>query len=210
MTKATSPNLALIGPKRPPAAALSRIPPAAIERFSLDGYLAAAAAPDRIVLCPPGKDVEADLAFLHEAKARLLWPAPPREIADAIAGLVTDAPPGRGRTSARRAGPLSAALLLEGAVTRVRALGALASPVRLWVVESVRLVRLSGADLALLARAGVRWSALRPVDVTGVLCSPRLARALRHRARLLPRGARIWPAGRAKPSGARSRRPSPR
>ena len=78
MTKATSANLALIGPKRPPAAALRRIPPEAVERFSLDGYLAAAAAPDRIVLCPAGKDLDADLAFLREAKARLLWPAPPR------------------------------------------------------------------------------------------------------------------------------------
>jgi hypothetical protein len=210
MRKAPSANLALIGPKRPPAAALRQILPAAIESFSLDGYLAAAAAPDRIVLFPRGENLDADLAFLREAKARLLWPAPPREIADAIAGLVTDAPPGRGRMSRRRPGPLVTALLLEGAVTRARAHAALASPVRLWVVESVRLVRLSGAELAGLAREGVRWSALRPVDVEGVLCSPGLARALRRPGRLLPRGARIWRAGRARPSSTRSRRPSPR
>ena len=192
MRKATSANLALIGPKKPPEGASRRIPLARIERFSLDGYLAADRAPGRVVLCTQGADLDADLAFLRAAKARLLWPAPPRNIADAIAGLVTGAPPARGRSPARRAGLLSTALLLEGAVTRARARAALAAPERLWVVESVRRTRLSEEDLGELARAGVRWSALKPVEVVGLVASPALARASFRWRRWLGSRVPVW------------------
>ena len=185
-------SLALVGPKRPPAAASRRAPNTRIERFSLDGYLAAGHASDLVALCPRGDDLDADLAFLRAAKARLLWPAPPRDIADAIGGLLTDAPPATGRPPLRRTGPLSAALLLEGGVTRGRAHASLASPVRLWVVESVRCVRLSDTDLAELARAGVRWAALRPVKIVGLIASPALAKARSRWGRWLGARLPVW------------------
>jgi hypothetical protein len=201
MTKASSTtSLAVIGPKKPPAAAFRRIPSQRIERFSLDLYLAAGRAPDRIALCPRGEDLDADLAFLSAAKARLLWPAPPWVIAEAIAGLLTNTPPARRRRAQSPAGPAASALLLEGVVTRARARAALASSERLWVVESVRCVRLSVTDLAELARAGVRWAALRPVKIVGVFCSPSLSRALEQSKRGLPRGAKLWRAANGEPS----------
>lgn len=206
MTKATSANLALVGPKRPPAAVSPALPSTPVERFSLDGYLAAASAPDFVVLCPGGVDLEADIAFLRSIRRRLLWPGPPPGIADAIAGLVTGAPAGRRRPGPRRRGCRSAALLLEGVVTAERARAALRSPERLWIVESARRVRLSEADFAQLERAGVRWSALHPVEVVGVLAGAALRAARPRWRRLVPASAAVWPMACA----PRSRRPSPR
>jgi len=168
------------------------MPSTSIERFSLDGYLADRKAPARVVLCPLADDVEADLAFLRASRERLLWPAPPRDIADAIAGLRTDAPPARGRPPARRGASPSAALLLEGLVTGARGRAALASPARLWVVESVRCVRLSGEDLMEIARAGVRWSVLEPVKIVGLVASPALLAARDRWRRFVPARAEVW------------------
>jgi hypothetical protein len=192
---------ALVGPRQPPAAAARGIPCAPLERLSLDDYLRARSAPDRVVLCPQGRSLDADLAFLRAAKSRLLWPSPPSDIADAIAGLVTETAAAATATSAveparrparsRSQGPLHAALLLEGLVTRERAEAALASPARLWVVESVRCVSLGAADLEALARKGVRWAALRPVELSGLAASGALARARSRWPRWL-RGRPVW------------------
>src|SRR5262249_4622770 len=92
--------------------------------FSLATYLRAPDPPPRVVLCPPGKPVTGDLEFLRRVAARLLWPAPPASVAEAIGGLRGEepAPPPKGtrRPGARRRGP---ALLLEGSIetARVRA-----------------------------------------------------------------------------------------
>lgn len=192
--------LALVGPKKPPAGAARQIPHAPLERFSLDAYLASRAAPDRVVLCPQGRSLDADISFLRAAKARLLWPPPPPDIADAIAGLVTAtatatataAPPARGPARSRSRDPLHAAVLLEGLVTRERARAALAGPERLCVVQSVRRVRLTEADLERLALTGVRWAALRPVELAGLAASPALARARARWRKWLPARVPVW------------------
>jgi hypothetical protein len=192
---------ALVGPRQPPAAAARGIPCAPLERLSLDEYLRAPSAPDRVVLCPQGRSLDADLAFLQAAKRRLLWPSPPPDITDAIAGLVTETAaastttsevePARKLARSRSKGPLHAALLLEGLVTRDRVHRALASPVRLWIVESVRCVGLGSADLEDLARKGVRWAALRPVELAGIAASSGLARARSRWPRSM-RGRPVW------------------
>ena len=214
MSRPTSANrsgeaVALVGPGRPPTAATARIPLDRIERFSLNAYLARSSAPSRVVLCPAGRGLDADLSFLRVARARLLWKAPPRDISDAIAGLVT-APPqaGASRARARASGPRHA-LLLEGVVTRRRAFAALASDVRLWIVQDVRHVRLTGAELALLAREGVRWAALSPVQLAGLAASPALRRA-RSRWPAWARRLNVFSLRAPTSSGAPRRRPSTR
>lgn len=209
MTKATSTtSLALVGPGRPPTRPVSGLPGGRIRRFAIDDYLVARRAPDRVVLCPSGSSLAADLSFLRRARERLLIAAPPRDIAVAIGGLRTGEPPALGAPTARRRGPLHRALLLEGVVTEARARSALASPPRLWVVESPRSLRLSAATLSRLRRAGVRWAALRPAVVVGIVASPELAAALASSRRGLPKAASIWTDGRRATSPARSRRPS--
>lgn len=209
MTKATSTtSLALVGPRRPPALPVPGLLHRRIRRFSLDSYLCARRAPDHVVLCPSGASVAGDLAFLQRARERLLWPAPPRNIADAIGGLRIEEPPAPGPPSARGAGPLHRALLLEGLVTEDRARSALSSPPRLWVVESPRALRLSPATLSRLRRSGVRWTALKPALVVGIVASPELARARSRWRRWLPAGVSVWTARRRPTSRAPSRRPS--
>lgn len=209
---------ALVGPRRPPVAAALGIPFAPLKRLSLDEYVRTRSAPDRVVLCPEGRSLDADLAFLHAAKSRLLWPSPPSDIRDAIAGLVSESAqptPGPARKAARSGarGPLHAALLLEGLVTRERADHALISPIRLWIVESVRCVDLSEADLEDFAREGVRWAALHPVELAGIAASPALSFA-RPRWPHGLRGGPVWrvlrAVSKALSSPARPRRPSPR
>src|SRR5215470_10372958 len=133
-------NIAAVGPRRPPAAATRRIPLGAVARYALDEYLETGGE-SRVVLCPSGRDLEEDLAFLRTASRRLLWPAPPRAIADAIEGLLSETRRARLPAPARRGGRSSQALLLEGEVTRARARAALDSPVRLGIVENVARVR---------------------------------------------------------------------
>jgi hypothetical protein len=92
---------------------------------------------------------------------------------------------------------MSAALLLEGPVDRARARAALAASPggaerpRDWIVESARHVRLSGPLLGALARAGVRWSALEPVEVAAVYAASAVARSLRRRT-WLPARTPVW------------------
>jgi len=211
MTKATSTTwLALVGSGRPPARPVSGLPRGRIRRFSLAAYLAARRAPDRVVLCPSGESLAGDLAFLRRAWERLILAAPPRDIAEAIRGLRTGDPPALGPPSARGRGPLHRALLLEGLVTERRARSAIASPARLWVVESPRSLRLSDATLSRLKRSRVRWAALKPVVVVASVASPKLAGALSASLRAFPESVAITQAGADAMSRARSRRPSPR
>ena len=211
MTKATSTTwLALVGPGRPAGEPVSGLPRGRIRRFSLAAYLAARRAPDRVVLCPSGESLAGDLAFLRRARERLILSAPPRDIAEAIGGLRTGDPPALGPQAARGRGPLHRALLLEGLVTEGRARSALASPARLWVVESPRSLRLSDATLSRLKRSRVRWAALNPVVVVAIVASPGLAGALAASRRGIPESAAIRKVGGRATSRARSRRPSPR
>jgi hypothetical protein len=159
--------------------------------FSLDGLLNASSAPRRIVLCPAGRDVGADLAFLEDARARLLWPAPPAPLVAAVAGLLGGPEhrcPPRGAAESR----VPPGLLLEGRVTARRARRALASDARIWIVESAARVRLTGSELDRLAAAGVCWFALRPARVIALLAAPALAREKGRWRHLLPPRTPVW------------------
>lgn len=185
-------NIVAVGPSRPPAAAARQIRLPTAARYALDEYLESAA-PRRVVLCPSGRDLDEDLAFLRAARERLLWPPPPRTIADAIDGLLSDTHGEPLARRARRRGPRSSrALLLEGEVTSARAAAALASPERLWIVENVGRVRLDARELARFAREGVRWAALDPVVLEGLLASPRLARARARFQRWIGGRVPVW------------------
>src|SRR5215813_11742802 len=104
-------SIAAIGPRRPPVAATRRIPLEVVARYALDEYLETGAQ-SRVVLCPSGRDLEEDLAFLRAARQRLFWPAPPRAIGDAIAGLLSETRGERSAPAPRRGGRSSQALLL--------------------------------------------------------------------------------------------------
>jgi hypothetical protein len=187
------------------------LPKARVEAFSLAGYLAAKRAPHRIVLCPAGLSTAADLRFLGLAVERLLWPAPPRGLRAAIGGIRPHGDPRRehapSRSEAQRAVPgrVASALLLEGRVGASRALSALAaSGPRDWIVESARHVRMPARLHRTLARAGIRWSALEPIELVALYARPALARARGKWKALLPARTRVWiaaprRAGRASP-----------
>lgn len=171
------------------------LPEAELSAFSLDRFLSDRRAPPRIVLCPAGRIVGDDVAFLEDARRRALWPRPGAELAGAIAGLrgshdeqpAASVPPtaGRGRTTA--------ALLLEGDVSSARAERAAASgSPRQWIVERVQSVRVSAAGLEELRRLGIRWSALEPIEVIALAASPELARAPSRWASRLPAGVPVW------------------
>lgn len=176
--------------------ASEELPGATLVPFTLARYLRAGSPPRRVVLCPAGRSVARDLAFLRAVAARLLWPAPPARVAEAIDGIRAgeDAPfvasAMRRRPESRRSGP---ALLLEGDVDAARAYAALrGSRTREWIVESAGRVRLSERSLARFAEAGVRWSVLTPVVVDGVCASRDLARARRSWRALLPPRTPVW------------------
>ncbi len=180
-----------------------KLPGATLVPFTLARYLRAENPPRRVVLCPAGRSVARDLAFLRAVAARLLWPAPPARVVEAIDGIRSgdDTPfvasAMRRRRESRRSGP---ALLLEGAVDAARARAALkGSRTREWIVESAGRVRLSKRSLARCADAGVRWSVLAPVVVDGVCASRDLARARRSWGGLLPPRTPVWITRRAGP-----------
>ena len=167
---------------------------APLEPFTPASYLRSAAAPSRIVLCAPAGAANA-AAFLRRWTERLLWPAPPAELHDAIDGIrPAIASPRRVRAAPCRArGQRASARLLEGTVDPPRAAGALdAGPPLDWIVESARHVRLSRAELAALASRGVRWSVLDPVEILGVYGMPSLARSRGVWGKALPRRVPLW------------------
>ena len=143
-----------------------------------------------ILLCPDGRGLDADLAFLRRVRARILWPAPDGDLAAAIAGLRGEHPPplaGPAKVPpASGDAPRKRALLLEGLVESARARAALASQRRHWIVESPLRVRLTERELEELRREGVRWTALEPVRVAALLASPALLRAREQWRDLLP------------------------
>ncbi len=173
-------------------ALVSRLRGARLEPFSLAAYLRAPAAPAHVVLCAARGPANPGIAFLRGAAARLLWPSPPEDLRDAVAGLLSlpDTPPRRRADRPRNSGEARSALLLEGAVGPERARAALSAAPRDWIVESARHVTMSRAGLAALARAGVRWSALTPVELVAIYASASVARRL-DGVRLAP-GAPIW------------------
>lgn len=183
------------------------LPEAELSAYSLDRFLSDRGAPARIVLCPAGRTVEDDLAFLEDARQRALWTRPGGELAGAIAGLRgshdehagADAPrAGRGRTTA---------LLLEGDVTESRAERAAASGApRQWIVERVQSVRVPPSCLEELRRLGIRWSALEPVEVIALAASAELARAPTRWSSRLPAGVPVWTTASADPSPKRRRK----
>src|SRR5207249_1538476 len=205
--------LAAIGPTRAGACGAAVLLAPRVEEslvpFSLAGYLARPRAPARIVLCPSGRSLPADIDFLQEASQRLLWGAPDPVLAGAIEGLLGSLPDktprlARGRgVAAGRAGPVPAALLLEGPVSSARALSVASGDARYWIVESPRHVRVERRLMDRLRRIGVRWSALEPITVAAVLAFPRLARARSRWRSLFPAGTPIW-LRRPPPTGGRA------
>ena len=172
------------------------LPKARVEAFSLTGYLADDDAPDRIVLCPAGRSTDADLRFLARAAGRLLWPGLPGSLRAAIGGIRPHGERPRRAAAPRRedAGPIrTAALLLEGIVgpDRVGSALAAAGP-RDWIVESARHVRLPGQLHRMLARDGIRWSALEPIELVALYATPALARARANWSSLVPPRTRVW------------------
>lgn len=174
----------------------ARLPHAVLEPSSLAGYLARPQGPGRIVLCAAGRSPEKDLAFLRTAARQLLWAAPPRDFQDAIGGLRTrDARPRRAAEPEADPGAdgLAAALLLEGKVGPARARTALrASTARHWIVESPRHVRISERLHRSLEKAGVRWSALEPIEVVALYLSARLAKRRDAWKAFLPPRTTVW------------------
>lgn len=159
--------------------------------FSLDRLLGSERATTSVALCPAGREVADDVRFLGEARARLLWPAPPKALRAAIAGLLggtfDETLP---RSSTRRRIPPG--LLLEGNVTPRRARRALESDARIWIVERAGRVRLSRQELEHFSASGVRWFALQPVRVVAVIATPALARRRAGWRRLLPPRTPVW------------------
>lgn len=186
------------------AAALERRASADLSPFSLAGYLASSRAPRQVILCPSGRSVAEDVAFLRRVRDRVLWEAPDDVLYDAIAGLLGPpiGSPDRSpliRPRRRRPGPGKGekeALLLEGIVDRDRARTLLGKSARLWIVERPGRVRLDRPMMDRLRQSGVRWRALEPVAVIAVLASPPLARARSRWKHLVPSGTPIWNAGR--------------
>jgi hypothetical protein len=155
-----------------------------------------------ILLCPEGRKLVDDLAFLRRVRARILWPPPEGDLRAAIAGLRgEDLPPLPSLRPSPRGQLRKSALLLEGAVTGERARAALASETRHWIVESPCAVALTARQLEALARRGVQWSALQPVRVVALLASPALARGRRQWRHLLPRRTKVcvWRGGALSP-----------
>lgn len=194
------------------AAIAARLPGAALSVRSISGYLATPRVESRIVICPSGSSAARDLAFLRRAASRLLWPAPSADFRNAIAGLRTPSPSSRPRIARFRparagAGDTVAALLLEGRVdrTRMRAVLASGSP-RDWIVESPGHVELTDRWSRALARAGVRWSALEPVELVAVYAAPALSRLSARWRRLLPPRTPVWVRAETRPRSARPRR----
>jgi len=175
---------------------IEKLPGAASVPFSFETYLREENPPRRVVLCPAGRSVAADVAFLRAVAARLLWPAPPARVAEAIEGIraADDLSPiasaARRRPAVRRRGP---ALLLEGRVDAARARAALRDArTRDWIVESVGSVRLSSRALSRAASEGVLWSVLEPVSVEGVWATRSLVQARRAWRALLPPRTPVW------------------
>jgi len=175
-----------------------------IDPFSLAEYLASPHAAGRIVLCPAGRSLTSDIGFLREVSERALWAPTDPILAGAIEGLLGFPPPaapdrfrdGRALLADRKTGPTATALLLEGTVTSARARALAAGDARHWIVESPRRVRVERRLMKRLRRLGVRWSALEPVTVAGVLASPLLAAARSRWKPLLPAGTPVWVRGR--------------
>jgi hypothetical protein len=162
---------------------------------SIGGYLEAPRPPRRIVICPSGRSVRNDVAFLRRVKRRLLWPPAPGDFRNAIGGLRTRLAPVSAAPPSRFPGErgLTAALLLEGVVGPERARAALAAaPPRNWIVASPRPVRLTPSLGRALERAGIRLWALDPVEVLALYASPALDRAVGQWRRLLPPRTPVW------------------
>jgi hypothetical protein len=188
--------------------------PEALSPFALPDYLASPRrAPRRVVLCPSGRSVANDVAFLKEARERVLWDAPEEVVYSAIEGLLGSIPPApapgsgnrRAPVSRKRAGKTAAALLLEGTVTSARARALSSQDVRLWIVEHPGRIRVDSAMMATLRRKGVRWAALEPASVVALVASPRLAEARSRWVRLLPRATPVWIQDRSKVKSRKSR-----
>ena len=181
--------------RRAAAALGAHAPAVRLVPASLAAYLASAGAPARVILCAMRGPAPRSMAFLGRAARRLLWPAPSEDIDSAIGGLrESHASPSEETRAfaARRTAPLRVALLLEGRVDAARTRAALASEgPRDWIVESPRHVGVPESGLARLAREGVRWSVLEPVELLAVYAGASVARALPRRT-WFPRGTPIW------------------
>ena len=197
-------------PRATAAAIEAALPGVPLTTRSLSRYLAAPGSGSRILLVPAGASVSRDLAFLRRAARRLLWPAPSADFRDAIGGLRTEgsSPRAEGaRRPRRQARGTATALLLEGRVDPVRMRAILASGApQDWIVESPRHVALPAGLERALERAGVRWSALEPVELVAVCVGAALAKTRARWRRLLPPRTAVWIRPETSSRSARPRR----
>jgi len=188
--------LAAVGPDaaaaRSAAALLERFHRVPVAAYSLAGYLRSPRAPSQIALCPTGRSAASDIAFLRKASARLLWPPPRELLAGAIEGLLGLEGPPPGARRAEAGGESGTSFFVEGKVTAARVRALAAAGATLLVAENPRTVRVSAALLKRLERLGLRFLALDPVRVAGILAPPALARSRSKWRSLVPRGARVW------------------
>jgi hypothetical protein len=141
--------------------------------------------PARVVFCPAGRRLEADLAFLKAASLRVLWPPAPWILREAIAGLLNLPESDAASGPARR--PPRSAVLLEGPVDWPRASRVLAARgPRLWILEDPRLARFSLRRFEELSKRGVQFACLRPVRIEAVAASAALAASRKRWGRWLP------------------------
>ena len=159
--------------------------------FTLEYFLASRRAGPAFVLDVGGGSTAHAIAFFERVRRRLLWPPPSARLGAAIAGLRE--PPAAIR-GPRPRGTSASGLLLEGTVTPTRARRALRRTElsRDWIVEDPRRVRISDDELAELAREGVRWFALMPLELVAVVAGPALRRRLPRGRNGVPRGTPVW------------------
>src|SRR5258706_3625906 len=74
--------------------------------FALADYLASPRAPEQIVLCPSGRSLASDVAFLAPARERILWGAPEEPFYHGSVGLRGRPPLAPQRGAPRRVGPV--------------------------------------------------------------------------------------------------------
>ncbi|HKA36633.1 MAG TPA: hypothetical protein VKH43_07410 [Thermoanaerobaculia bacterium] len=175
---------------RSAAAVLMRLHRGPVTACSLAGYLRSPRAPSKVALCPAGRSITADLAFLRKASARLLWPPPGDLLAGAIEGLLgLETLPHRAR---RDGGDSGTAFFVEGELGPARVQALAQAGATLLVAENPRTVRLSGALLMRLDRLGIRLLSLEPIEVAGIVASSALARSRSRWKDLFPAGTRVW------------------
>jgi hypothetical protein len=167
--------------------------------YSLESFLRSRGRVRGVVIEAGDRSPARAVEFIRRVARRLLLPPPSARLGAAIAGLRDTAE----EIPSQATDTGTSGLLLEGAVTPARARRALARSElsRDWIVEDPRRVRIPEEQLEELAREGVRWFALRPIELLAVVAEPGLRRRLRGAGSVIPRSTPLWdPRARKRPA----------